>query len=77
MQAYYKTPLCSSFALPKAQKCPSAKPTALLTVEVMVKLEWGHVPFYCHVTPGKPQMQDLPSTGAWLATLLSACKSTH
>lgn len=60
-------------------KCPSAKPTApsLLTVEVMVEFEWGHVPLHCHVTPRKPQVQDLTPTGARLTTLLGAHKSTH
>ena len=49
----------------------------LLTAEVVVELEWGHVPLYCHITPWKPQVQDLTPPGARLTTLLGAHKSTH
>lgn len=43
----------------------------------MVELEWEHVPLHCHVTPWKPQVQDLTPAGARLTTLLSAHKSTN
>lgn len=61
-------------------KYPSTEPTNqpfLLTVEVMVELQWGHVPLYYHIAPRKPQVQDLTPTGARLTTLLSAHKSTR
>ena len=49
----------------------------LLTVKVVIELEWGHVPLHCHVSPWKPQVQDLTPTRARLTALLGAHKSTH
>lgn len=49
----------------------------LLTVEIMIELEWRHVPLDGHIAPRKPQRQDLAPPRAGLTALLSAHQSTH